>query len=262
MIPQCVTNVLRDFEPCVNVGEHLEDCRDEFCEGCRPAEPIRGTQVCRTCWTKIELAIADWGAFLYLLGDEARAVTPDMLVHGLSGPRIPLPPIPTDLDLPRRLFASNPGTLREWVSTVPGASDAVRFVRAVDHLTLKYPTDDSEIVLKGARCPKCGQRTVKRLPPLTPQHDVRYVCTRISCRHELTHHEARRVVAHLAGDWRCCRHCDSPNGCTDPSCERCNQRTPLEPWEPHAADHEPTLPDDRKALGLPKFDWTEFLEGA
>jgi hypothetical protein len=187
----CITSEMDDVKTCTARGEHFDTCEhqddeDSACSGCFPRQAQIG-HLCESCWHRLEHAYSRWDEFAHAVYGHDRMVSP----QGGGGSRpvgyVPLPGTYLALDEAFSFLRSGlaHGDLTEWVSTVTGAADAVRFTRAADAAYRAHPIEEKPRKLRRVRCPRpeCGQRTLVRLPPDAVGFPVVVACQ--ACGHEI-----------------------------------------------------------------------------
>lgn len=195
----CVTNSTRGVSSCTVKNQHVASCtgfnRDRECTGCLPRKAEHG-MLCWSCWERLVHAYTRFDEFTGLLNGVERAVQRDNAgVRGSVSSHIPLPGTWLAIEECRSFLKSLTGMIDEWVSTVWGAEDAVRFTRAAEVAYRTFPIEESPHRLRRQRCPKCSQQTLVWHPPQYFGDHVRVACSDASCAQEMDQRSFETLAA-------------------------------------------------------------------
>ena len=178
----CVTNHPDvHVRGCVARGVHFADCVGGECSGCAPREAERGL-LCRVCWRRLELAVAQWGASRSVLSGIDRAVQADSGgVRGTAFGFVPIPATRLAVDEVDRLEEGMVGPLEVQVASFPGAVLAVTFTRTVERVLRAFPLEEQPHRVHSWRCPDCGLLSLLWTPPAAFGDRVRVSCQNVKC---------------------------------------------------------------------------------
>lgn len=176
----CITNDMKRIRSCTVRGAHLESCLDSTCKGCAPREASFGF-VCSACQGRIAKAMETHWDFTMMLSGVDVAMTSSGGGGGHSGPRLPFTILNLDRDELWSMLRNAPDTAAEWVQTMSGAQDAVRFAQAMAHAVKAHPWEESEAPVPITRCPKCAKRSLRWKPPADFLESVSVSCADARC---------------------------------------------------------------------------------
>lgn len=193
----CVTNIVDGFTPCVEREKHYAVC-DGFewrrtdagelatgrvCPGCVPKEALQG-QLCWGCWESVRKAVNDSAEYMEVISGVQCLVSVAGGGGGSSEPQLPLPVTALLLDELNSYLRGFHGNADQWVETVAGATDAVKFARAFRAAVKNHPIKEAPHDIKRTRCPDCEQLTLVWFPPAHQNNDVRVSCRNSECDYE------------------------------------------------------------------------------
>jgi hypothetical protein len=183
----CIANELPDVPPCTVLDTHWADqvpeddqeARERHLRDCRGCIPKRADVgfVCRSHFARIDIAAAAAKRFFATLDGVDHAIRSEAASRGKPGSQLPIPPVPLDIIVIRRHFASFTGTTERWVASKAGAADAVRFARAFRSAERNHPVAETSHEIRTTRCPRCGHRTLLWNPPTYFMGLVTVTCT-------------------------------------------------------------------------------------
>lgn len=183
----CITNQLSDFRGCtvreVHYGDLLagDSNHAETCGGCLPRQANYGL-VCGPCYGRIAEAIEQSARWFELLDGVDRAVHKDAAgATGKPGSRVPIPPVPLTAEELRSYLRTFTGTVERWVADRAGASDAVRFARAMESAARNHPIAETPHKIRRTRCPRCELLTLVWNPPQYFGGHVTVACRNDDC---------------------------------------------------------------------------------
>jgi hypothetical protein len=197
----CITNDIEGFKkPCLQSG-HLSTCdgfkrSGEECAKCLPA-PAENGLLCWSCWSRLELAMNRWPAFAATIIKVRQVMSKDnMGIRTGSSGYIPLAKTVLDVDEVERHLGSYTkvgADLERWVTTFPGAEDAIRFTRLAETAFEAHPLVEKPHRIQKVRCPKCLQISLDWYPPANEEKQVSIPCQNAECRTVFTQDEYEQM---------------------------------------------------------------------
>lgn len=210
----CITTTrIPGIRPCTHRDQHIDSCdgwayvwntersREEAtgreCTGCLPREARVGL-LCWGCWNRLEAAYAEWDRFAAVVEGIDRAVQGDNGgIRGSSAGHVNLAQTTLHLDACRSYLRSRAGTLESWVSTEPGARDAVQFTAAAQAAYRSLPIEMRPVKLRRVFCPSCRLPSLVREPPAGFAQDEVVVCQTAGCGKRITDQRSVVTIAEI-----------------------------------------------------------------
>lgn len=169
----------------------VDPCLTHFIPGIRPCttndEPRPATigYVCEPCYGRIMAAVSEHARWTERLDGIKRAIQRDPSGGGKPGSQIPIEALILDQEELTSYLATFRGTVDRWVADVADATDALKFARAMEAAARKHPTEETAHEIRRTRCPQCEQQTLVWNPPIYQGAEVRVVCRKPECKHEV-----------------------------------------------------------------------------
>lgn len=186
----CITHQLPDFRGCTIRDQHYDDLLEQnpdhadTCHGCLPRRAAIGL-VCAPCANRIDEAVSTWKVWSQMLAGVDTAKTRDGdTSRGKPTSRPPIAALSLDREEIDSYMRTGTGTVDRWVASAAGASDAVRFARAMHAAARNHPTHETPHRIQRTRCPRCEQLTLVWNPPAYFGGHVTVTCRDQACAFE------------------------------------------------------------------------------
>lgn len=196
----CITNEMNDVRSCTLKDVHRVTCdgnayawnerhnrmetTGKTCKGCLPREARHGL-LCWGCWERVEKGVKDWPNWadkIAAAGD--RAVQRDNGgISSASEGYVPIPGTSLAWDEITSYLRSLGTSVDAWVSNTQGATDSVRFARAVASAIRTHAVEETAHKVNRTRCPKCNTLALLWTPPERLGDQVTVKCR--NCGHAL-----------------------------------------------------------------------------